>query len=185
MKKRTIALEGKRLPYTFRRSARAKRVRLSVLGDGSVVLTAPAQLPEQMARRFLMQKKLWLLEKIAYFKTYGSTLPRGKRAFRTYRDKAEALVAERLAYFNGMYGYKYARVSVRDQTSRWGSCSKRGNLSFNYRLALLPPKLADYVIVHELCHLAEFNHSKKFWALVSKTMPQYSEYKRSLRRLRL
>jgi predicted metal-dependent hydrolase len=183
--KRTIALEGQRLPYTFRRSKRARRVRLSVRGDGSIVLTAPAALPEQFARRFLIEKKNWLFEKILFFKTYGSPLPHGKRSFQRHRDAAKRLVEDRLAYFNSQYRFSFKGISIRDQKSRWGSCSKKGNLSFNYRLALLPLTLVDYVIVHELCHLKEFNHGKKFWRLVSQTIPNYALHKKELRALRL
>lgn len=173
------------MSYTFRRSKRARRVRLSVHGDGSIILTAPRSLPEQLARRFLVQKKRWILDKLSFFKHYGSPLPHGKRAFLAHKEAAERLVAERLAHFNETYGFSFNRVSIRDQKSRWGSCSKRGTLSFNYRLALLPRALADYVIVHELCHLKEFNHSKKFWALVSQAIPEYAAHKRELRALRL
>ena len=79
----------------------------------------------------------------------------------------------RIAHINGFYGFIVGRVSIRNQKSRWGSCSKKGNLNFNYRLALIPPSLADYVIAHELCHLKEFNHGKKFWELIEKTIPDH------------
>lgn len=94
-----------------------------------------------------------------------------KKDYQKYKEAARELVKERLAHFNQFYGFKVGRVAIRNQKTRWGSCSKNGNLNFNYKIARLPPKLADYIIVHELCHLGEFNHSKRFWALVAKTVP--------------
>src|SRR4051812_2511641 len=83
-----------------------------------------------------------------------------------HKPAALDLVNARLAYFNAFYNYKYNKVTIKNQFSRWGSCSRKGNLNFNYRIVLLPPELADYIVVHELCHLGEFNHGQKFWDLV-------------------
>ncbi|MCU0660293.1 MAG: M48 family metallopeptidase [Candidatus Pacebacteria bacterium] len=87
-----------------------------------------------------------------------------------------------MAKFNKVYKFKFNKVSIKNQKTRWGSCSKRGNLNFNYKIALLPEKLAEYVVVHELCHLGQFNHSQKFWNLVAKTMPDYLDIKEELKR---
>src|SRR4051812_20805718 len=83
-----------------------------------------------------------------------------------YKTEALYLTKARLEHFNQFYNFKYNKITIRNQVSRWGSCSKGRNLSFNFRIALLPKEIADYVIVHELCHLGEFNHSKAFWDLV-------------------
>ncbi len=89
------------------------------------------------------------------------------------RKMAHDLVCSRLQYFNQFYNLKYHKVSIRNQKTRWGSCSSRGNLSFNVKILFLDKELQDYLIVHELCHLKEFNHSKDFWALVEKQIPNY------------
>jgi len=99
-----------------------------------------------------------------------------------YKDVSLSLAKSRLEYWNTFYNFKYNRVVIRNQKTRWGSCSKKGNLNFNYKIALLPPKTADYIIIHELCHIGEFNHSKNFWDLVAKTMPDYKEVRGSLRK---
>ena len=100
-----------------------------------------------------------------------------------YKETAREIATSRLEYFNNFYGFKYNRIAIRDQKTRWGSCSKKGNLNFNYKIALISEKARDYIIVHELCHLGEFNHSRNFWNLVAKTVPNYLEIRRSLRKI--
>jgi hypothetical protein len=102
----------------------------------------------------------------------------GKKRSKLYlanKEKARALVTERLRYFNQFYDFSWKRVSIKDTKRRWGSCSKKGNLNFCYKVALLPPEVADYIVVHELCHLGQFNHSRDFWGLVAKTIPEYKQ----------
>ena len=82
---------------------------------------------------------------------------------------------------NAYYKFEYGRVNIRDQKSRWGSCSRQGNLNFNYRLLFLNSAVRDYVIVHELCHLKEFNHSSRFWELVSRQTPDYKILRNQLK----
>ena len=105
----------------------------------------------------------------------------GRRNYLKYKEPARELVLRRVEYFNNIYNFSYGRISIRNQRSRWGSCSKKGNLNFNYKIVLIPEKLADYIVVHELCHLGEFNHSPNFWALVARTFPDYQKIKQELR----
>lgn len=104
-----------------------------------------------------------------------------RREYLTQKELARSLVKDRIRHFNHYYKFSVGRISIRNQRSRWGSCSKKGNLNFNYRIVLLPPQVADYIIVHELCHLGEFNHSKRFWNLVAKTIPDYAAMRKQLR----
>jgi hypothetical protein len=101
------------------------------------------------------------------------------------KEAARAHITARLTHFNTFYDFSWHRVSIKNTRRRWGSCSKLGNLNFCYRVALLPAELADYVVVHELCHLAQFNHSKAFWALVGKTVPEYKLLRARLQTIRL
>ena len=97
------------------------------------------------------------------------------RRYEKYKEHARKIVHERVAYYNTFYNYPIGRISIRDQKSRWGSCSSKGNLNFNYKIFFLPIELVDYIVVHEICHLGEFNHSKRFWALVEKQCPDYKK----------
>lgn len=95
--------------------------------------------------------------------------------------RTKKFVRDRIRMYNVYYGFFYARISIKRMRSRWGSCSRLKNLNFHYRLFFLPLELADYVIIHELCHLQEMNHSKEFWSLVAKTCPDYRVRRRVLR----
>lgn len=97
-----------------------------------------------------------------------------------HKEEARSLVKERLEHFNAFYKFKYNRVAIKNHKRRWGSCSSKGNLNFNYRIVFLPPHLADYLVVHELCHLGEFNHSPRFWALVGKTISDWEKRRKEL-----
>jgi predicted metal-dependent hydrolase len=105
----------------------------------------------------------------------------GKREYAKHKEAARVLVHARLEHFNQHYGFAYNSVAIRNQRTRWGSCSAKHNLNFNYRIVFLPLALQDYLIVHELCHLQEFNHSAKFWALVAETTPDYRALRQALR----
>lgn len=105
------------------------------------------------------------------------------RAIGYVKDKEEArrIISARLVDLNKHYNFTYNRVAIRNQSSRWGSCSKNKNLNFNYKLLHISPEDRDYVIVHELCHLAEMNHGPKFWALVAELCPNYKDSRARLR----
>lgn len=151
-------------------------MRLAIYCDGNFIVTIPYRLEENLAEKFIRQKANWVLEKLEHFKkikiSYFSTV--SKYDYFRYKEKAFNLAKARVEYFNKIYNFRFNKITIKRQKTRWGSCSKKGNLNFNYKIALLPEKIADYIIVHELCHLKEFNHSKNFWNLVEKTIPGYS-----------
>lgn len=99
-----------------------------------------------------------------------------------YRAQARIVFAERIAHCNAAYGFTFGRVSIKEQKSRWGSCSRAGNLNFNWRLLLAPLPVLDYVVYHELAHLKELNHSPRFWRLVARACPDYGSHRAWLRR---
>jgi predicted metal-dependent hydrolase len=97
------------------------------------------------------------------------------------REEARCFVENRLSYFNKKYNFKINRVAIKNTSTRWGSCSSKRNLNYNYKIIYLRPELADYLIVHELCHLGEMNHSRRFWVLVAKTIPDYIKINKELK----
>lgn len=101
----------------------------------------------------------------------------------THKEAARVFIHERISYWNQFYSYEYKRVAIRNTRTRWGSCSEHGNLNFSYKLLFLPEHLADYIIVHELCHLEELNHGRNFWSLVERTIPQHRTLRKELRAL--
>jgi len=171
--------------YTIKNSRRTRTMRLAVYADGRVCVTKPNFLSANLAKRFVEQKIEWIKKRLDILK--NSPLPRlavkNREDYLMRREDARKLVSERLAHFNQFYNFTYQRVSIRDTRTRWGSCSRRGNLNFSYRLLDLTPENINYIIVHELCHLREFNHSPRFWLLVSQTIPDYRLRRRELRSL--
>lgn len=181
MKKR-IQLHKKKVEYTLKVSNRAERMRLAIYCDGAFVVTVPQAMNEGLIEKFIIEKSQWILDKMDYFKSIsGFVFKSNKGDYLKYKDDALALAEERVAHFNRIYKYRFNRINIKDQKTRWGSCSRKGNLNFNYKIALLPSRLADYIIVHELCHLGQFNHSRKFWNLVARTIPDYLDIKKELR----
>ena len=157
-------------------------MRLVIYCDGSFVVTKPIWLSENTVEKFIIKKAAWVLSKLEYFKQFKSGPPVNDReSYLKHKNNAREFINGRIDYFNGIYNLKYNKVSVKNQKTRWGSCSKKGNLNFNYKILLLPKHSADYIIVHELCHLKEFNHSQRFWNLVAETIPDYMTIKKELK----
>ncbi|EKE19661.1 MAG: hypothetical protein ACD_8C00124G0010 [uncultured bacterium] len=175
--KKKITLQNKVVEYEIKKSKRAKRMRLAVYCEGTFVVTLPHQMNESFAQKLIKEKAVWILDKVAYFKSIKNKifLKRSESDYKKYKDDALKFAEKRVAHFNQVYKYEINKISIKNQKTRWGSCSRKGNLNFNYKIILLPKKIADYVIVHELCHLKEFNHSRKFWNLVERGIPQYRE----------
>jgi predicted metal-dependent hydrolase len=106
-----------------------------------------------------------------------------RKEFLEHKEQARAIVQQRIEHFNALYSFSVGTIRIKNQKSRWGSCSKKGNLNFNYRIALLPERLIDYIVVHELCHLGEFNHSQNFWNLVARTIPDFALRRAELKKI--
>ncbi len=170
------------IKYTLKLSKKSRRLRLAIYCDGAVVLTAPHSASQNFINQFVTKNTEWILKKLEGFKPFTPRILLGRKDFKKYKAEALALAQNRVSYFNQFYGFKFNKINIRNQKTRWGSCSKKGNLNFNYKIALLSPEQADYIIVHELCHLGEFNHSRNFWNLVAKTVPNYLAIRKSLKK---
>lgn len=183
-----IFINNQKLSYNLRKSKRAKRLRLTVYCDGDFVVTIPHRMGENFAEKFIREKSDWILKKIKKFlsgevKRNRLLHRQSKIEYKKNKKLASDFVNDKIEYFNQFYNFNFNRISIRNQRTRWGSCSQKGNLNFNYKIIFLPERCAEYIIVHELCHLGELNHSRRFWDLVARTIPEYKEITRKLRKI--
>ena len=168
--------------YTVRWSRRSRHIRIRVAPGGGVFVTAPTLMSVALVEKFVEKQARWIERAAERMSGYKSLPVSGRRDYLKHREEARGFLTERVAYWNKQYGFTYGRIAIKDTKRLWGSCSRKGNINFSYALLFLPRELADYVVVHELCHLAELNHSKQFWALVAQRLPEYVSLRRELRR---
>ncbi len=171
------------IPYSIRTTARTRRILITIEPGGQVIVSKPARISIEKIERLLNEKIEWIKETVTKQKNRPQKLLAHYSAkdFKRYKEQARTLATARLAHFNIYYKHSIGKVYIRNQKSRWGSCSGKGNLNFNYKIALLPPDLADYIIVHELCHLKQMNHSRNFWSLVEEQIPDYKTRRKQIR----
>lgn len=157
--------------------SRRRTVSLEIKRDGQVLLRCPYGMSRAAIEEFLFQKEHWLRSHLESLKCKAKEEQPHKEIeterLKQLYETAKEQIPERVAYYAKRIGVDYGRITIRKQKTRWGSCSSRGNLNFNCLLMQAPVGILDYVIVHELCHRLEMNHSPKFWALVEKTLPDY------------
>lgn len=180
-----IVINNHKIDYTFKRLRRSRSLRISVRRDGKVTVTAPLFVLAKQAEKFLLHNAVWVLEKLKQHteKAQKSIFPFGNKDFLLNKSKALHLVRDKIAKLNMVYDFKYGKVSIKNMSSRWGSCSKQGNLNFNYKMVYLSDDLAEYIVAHELCHLSQMNHGKNFWKLVARTIPNWQILRRQLKNI--
>lgn len=184
MQYQLLRIQDKEIKYKIRKSKKARRISIVIRPEGWVELVVPKLVPVAMGKQFLQSKRRWIADKISQVENNPGMLAWDKPGnFQKYKPLALSVARRKIKYYNGYYGFNVNGIFVRNQKTRWGSCSLSGNLSFNYKIVFLPERIADYLIVHELCHLGQMNHSKKFWLLVEKMLPDYKELRKSLKRL--
>jgi predicted metal-dependent hydrolase len=179
-----IVLNGQKIKYRIKKYKGAKHLRLKIRNDGQLIATKPWYASDKAVINFMQNKSAWIIEKLNYLKELSQNQPlRNDEAdYLLYKKPAHNLILKKIDYFNQAYQFKVGKISVRKQKTRWGSCSAQGNLNFNYKILLLPAEMADYIIVHELCHLQELNHSPRFWQLVAQEIPNYKQIKKDLQK---
>lgn len=173
------------ITYQWIRSRR-KTIAIQIDREGQVIVRTPYGITKRQVEEFLDEKKDWILQtrqRVEKRKTEQILISEEVR--REGIERAKRIFPERTAYFAKRMGVDYGRITIQEQKTRWGSCSSKGNLNFNWKLVLLAPELLDYVVVHELAHRREMNHSKNFWKIVEAELPDYRERRRRLKECRI
>jgi predicted metal-dependent hydrolase len=185
MDKHFVQVDGIDIPYRVVVSNRARALRITVRPGGECIVTQPKRASLAFVHNSVQKKKQWLYKTYVKMQRVQPVLQvsksESKRMYTAYKERARAFISERVRYWSSYYPYPFSKIVIRNQKSRWGSCSHTGVLSFNYKLYFLAPELVDYVVVHELCHLQEMNHSRSFWCLVEKHIKNYRDLRGQLR----
>lgn len=145
--------------------------------DGNVVVKVPFYTSEKIIYDFLDEKEGWIINNVEKNKKRNEKLANIKTLsdaeIRKLYNSAKIEIPAKCDFYSNKIGVDYRHITIRNQKTRWGSCSSNGNLNFNVALMLVPDEILDYVVVHELCHRKEMNHSKNFWSEVEKIIPDY------------
>jgi len=177
-------MEKQRLSIKIIRSRR-KTLSLQITPDAGLLIRAPYHVSESEILQFVESRQNWIekhLIKMQKRREEQEHLPAlSHEEIRQLAGKAMTVIPERVAYYAPLVGVDYGRITIRNQKTRWGSCSSRGNLNFNCLLMLTPPEIIDYVVVHELCHRKEMNHSPMFWKEVGNVLPDYARRRKWLK----
>ena len=167
--------------------SRRKTIAIQVNSDLSVTVRAPYGVTEKYIEEFLNKNEAWISKQMNEIKVKKKSVESGNvenvtlDKIKALADQALKIIPARVEYFARIIGVTYGNITIRNQKTRWGSCSSKGNLNFNCLLMLAPPEIIDYVVVHELCHRKEMNHSPAFYAVVASVMPEYKACEKWLR----
>jgi predicted metal-dependent hydrolase len=180
---------GQGFEYEIVKRKRMRNLNLAVSKDCCVRVTIPASgvyfVTQKQIKKILQERFEFVMTAIERYEKLGKRYPDlfdfSDEHYRQYRKQAQELIKSKVDYYCRRKNFQYNRLSIRNQKTRWGSCSANGNLNFSYKLIFLTPEEQDYIVVHELCHLEEQNHSRDFWALVGEILPEYKNAHKSIR----
>jgi len=162
------------LTYRVIRSKR-RTAAIEISRQGEILVRCPLSMPDDAIEDLVNSHRLWIEKHLALVPPTEQQQKLSPEELEALGKKAVTVFPERVAHFAEIMGVSYSRITIRTQRTKWGSCSSKGNLNFNVLLMLAPPEVLDYIVVHELCHRKELNHSPKFWAEVEKVMPRYRD----------
>lgn len=173
------------ISYQWIKSKR-KTIAIHIGEHGTVIVKSPYGVTKKQIESFINQKSAWIEKHRNMVLAAEEEQVDISDEERIYGiEKAKELFPQRVAYYAEVMHISYGRIAIREQKTRWGSCSSKGNLNFNWKLILMPPDLLDYVVVHELAHRIEMNHSEKFWKVVESVMPDYKKRRELLKKWRI
>lgn len=165
--------------------SKRKTIAIEIKPDATVLVRVPYFMKDEEIQKFINEKGHWITEHLKKVQKQRLDTEEVQKLtmdeVRQLADRALKVIPEKVKYYAEIMDVHYGKITIRNQKTRWGSCSGKGNLNFNCLLMLTPDEVIDYVVVHELCHLIEMNHSKAFWQQVERMMPDYKEHRRWLK----
>ena len=165
--------------------SKRKTISIQVKPDGTVLVRAPKWMRERDIEAFVQEKRVWIEKHLRLVQERQARVekvePYTEEELRALTKKAREVITQKVRYYAPLVGVGYGRIAIRRQRSRWGSCSSKGNLNFNCLLVLLPEEVIDYVVVHELCHRKQMNHSAAFYREVERVYPEYKRCRKWLK----
>lgn len=165
--------------YQVIRSSR-KTISLQITPEGEILVRCPNRMKQGDIQTFVESHKDWIEKHMP--KQESLKEPKfSPQELQTLAEQAMVMLPQRVKLYGAQLGVSYGNITIRCQKTRWGSCSSQGNLNFNCLLMLVPEAVRDYVVVHELCHRKEMNHSQRFWAEVERILPDYRHSRAWLR----
>jgi len=152
-----------------------KTIAIEINRNCSIIVRAPFRISDYDINKFIDEKTKWIEKhlEIAKQRQSDTLISFSDEEIRNLADEAVIDISKRVSHFASLMNVTVGKVTIRNQKTRWGSCSSKGNLNFNCLLMLCPEEVRDYVVVHELCHRRELNHSVRFWQEVKKVLPDY------------
>ena len=166
-----------KIEYQIIRSGR-RTLAIQITAHGQVLVRSPYGASDRSIADFVKRKESWIAKHLQKTPAVDPLTP---EQVKQLKKQAALVLTERTAYYADLLGVSYGRITIRCQKTRWGSCSAKGNLNFNCLLMLAPPQVADYVVIHELCHRKEMNHSQRFWDAVLKLCPDHTQCRKWLK----
>lgn len=154
--------------------SKRKSLAITVTEEGKLSVKAPLRMSDREIEKFLNQKRFWIYKQVKRMQEeQKNRVIRSEQEVKQLKEQARKVLTEKTDYYKQFLKVEYKRIRIGDQKTRWGSCSSSGTISYNWRLILMPEAILDYVVVHELCHMIEMNHSARFWARVAEILPDY------------
>lgn len=176
-----MKIEDLDIPIVLQRKKR-KTLAIAVTNDGKLLVKSPLRIPESQIKCFIYKKSNWIYKNVKHIlESNKNKEVKTEEDINKLKKQAREILTKRTDYYKQILNVDYERIRIGNQKTIWGSCSSRKTISYNCHLVLMPEQIIDYVVVHELCHLTEMNHSADFWKKVSEILPDYLDRRKWLK----
>ena len=183
--KHFVDIGNQSIAFELKRSHLSKHVRISVRQNGIVTVSAPHRVPDIFIKQLVKEKADWIFDKLKNVsqKPLTDLSIQSRAHYQKYKEAARKIIEQKVDVICKTYGFDCGRIAIKQHKTKWGSCSKKKNSNFNYKLFFVPEPLMDYVVMHELCHTKHLNHSPAFWRLVESIYPKYKIARKQLKHI--